>query len=127
MDGSMRAAFTRLAPGANVEYSFVLSPQFSTTKSLYEYHPAMVTYMYGEEDEQIETIAHSSRPHTHMPGKGIYDGKTLITSEAEYSSLAQNFEEWTVFSVACVPLICLPFVFWFSLNLASDSSTKKSN
>ena len=55
VDGSIRSAFPRLAPGESAEFSCVLSPQFSTPKKLYEYKPAMVTYMYGEEDEQIET------------------------------------------------------------------------
>ena len=41
VDGSMRAAFSRLGPGDTVEYSFVLSPQFATPKKLYEYKPAV--------------------------------------------------------------------------------------
>jgi hypothetical protein len=117
MDGSMRAAFTRLAPGENAEYSFVLSPQFST-KNLYEYKPAMVTYMYGEEDEQIETIATSSRPHTIVPNQGIYDGKTFVLSEEEYkSTTAMYFKEWTVFGLVSFLPVIGPLLFWSSSNI----------
>lgn len=84
-DGSMRAAFPSLAPGENAEYSFTLAPQFKTPSAMYEYKPAMVTYMYGEEDEQIETIATSSRPHTQMgSNQPFLDGKAYIIGEEDY-------------------------------------------
>lgn len=113
VDGSMRAAFSRLGPGDTVEYSFVLSPQFATPKKLYEYKPAMVTYMYGEEDEQIETIATSSRPHTSVPNQPILDGKTYVLSEEDYkANTAMYYREWTTFAVLATGPILFPLLFW---------------
>ena len=120
--GSMRAAFPRLAAGENAEFSFVLVAQFSTPKKLYEYKPAMVTYMYGEEDEQIETIATSSRPHTNVPNSNILDGKTFITSEEEYkANTSLHFKEWTTFSLLAMGPVFGPLLFWFLKGVDSKS------
>ena len=128
VDGSMRAAFSRLGPGENAEYSFVLSPLFTTPKKLYEYKPAMITYMYGEEDEQMETISTSSRPHTSVPNQPILDGKTYVLSEEDYkATTALYFREWLIyFFLAAVPILG-PFFFWLQSSAGSTSGTTPSS
>jgi hypothetical protein len=117
-DGSMRAAFPSLAPGEHAEFSFTLAPQFKTPSAMYEYKPAMVTYMYGEEDEQIETIATSSRPHTQMGNNQPFlDGKAYVIGEEDYEGdNAMYGYEWGIFSALAGSTFFGPLFFWFQLN-----------
>ena len=128
MSGDYAAHFDKLAPGDSVDYSFVISPQFSTPKELYEYKPAMVTYMYGEEDEQAEAMATSSRPHTRVPNQRILDGRTYVLSSQDYlAQTAMYFREWITFALLAIGPVLGPLGFYLFLKKSTDAILKKSN
>jgi hypothetical protein len=126
VDGSMRATFAKLSPGESEEFSFTLVPNFNTFPNLYEYKPAMVTYMYGDEDDQMETIATSSRPHTRVPNQDrILDGKTYILSEKDYlAQTAMYFREWTTFALLAAGPVLAPALILSFLQSSTESILK---
>jgi hypothetical protein len=78
--------------------------------------------MYGEEDEQMETISTSSRPHTSVPNQPILDGKTYVLSEEDYKATTSLFfKEWAIFTVIASVPICGPFFFWLQTSAGSAS------